>query len=153
MANTYHQIYLQLVFAVKYRNAMIDNEWKSKLCGVIGNLINESNCKTYIVNGVEDHIHCLIGLKPTIAVSDLMKNMKAKSSKFVNDNKLTKSRFEWQTGYGVFSYSQSQIDTLYKYIETQEDHHKKITFKDEYAKLLQEFNVQYEPEYLFEELI
>ena len=68
MANTYHQIYLQLVFAVKYRNAMIDNEWKSKLCGVIGNLINELNCETYIVNGVEDHIHCLIGLKPTIAV-------------------------------------------------------------------------------------
>ncbi len=79
--------------------------------------------------------------------------MKAKSSKFVNDNKFTKSRFEWQTGYGVFSYSQSQIDSLYKYIETQEDHHKKFTFKDEYAMLLQEFKVQYEPEYLFEELI
>ena len=110
MANTYHQIYLQIVFAVKYRNAVIDKTWGKKLHGVIGNLINEANCKTIIVNGVEDHIHCFVGLKPVVSVSELMKTVKAKSSKFINDHSLTKSRFEWQEGYGVFSYSQSQVD-------------------------------------------
>ena len=80
MANTYHQIYLQTVFAVKYRQAVIDKAWKSQLCGVIGNLINETNCKTIIVNGVEDHVHCFIGLKPVVSVSELMKTVKGKSS-------------------------------------------------------------------------
>ena len=82
MANTYHQIYLQIVFAVKYRNAVLEKEWRNKLFGVIGNLINEGNCKTIIVNGVEDHVHCLIGLKPVVSVSELMKAVKAKSSKY-----------------------------------------------------------------------
>ncbi len=125
MANTYHQIYLQTVFAVKYRNAVIANEWKSQLFGVIGNLINETTCKTIIVNGVEDHVHCFIGLKPAVSVSELMKTVKAKSSKFINDHKLTKERFEWQDGYGVFSYNQSSVDNVYKYIQNQEAHHKK----------------------------
>jgi putative transposase len=104
MANTYHQIYLQTVFAVKYRNSVIGKEWRGQLLGVIGNLINETNCKTLIVNGVEDHVHCFFGLKPVVPVSELVKTVKAKSSKYINDNKLTKSRFEWQEGYGVFSY-------------------------------------------------
>ena len=86
MANTYHQIYLQTVVAVKYRYAVINKEWNSKLFGVIGNLINESNCKTIIVNGVEDHVHCFFGLKPFVSVSELMKTVKAKSSKYFNDN-------------------------------------------------------------------
>lgn len=106
MANTYHQIYLQAVFAVKYRNAVISKEWKSKLLGVIGNLINETDCKTIIVNGVEDHVHCFFGLRPVVSVSELMKGIKAKSSKYVNENSLTPARFEWQEGYGVFSYNQ-----------------------------------------------
>ncbi|MEJ7625244.1 MAG: IS200/IS605 family transposase [Ferruginibacter sp.] len=95
MANTYHQIYLQTVFAVKYREAVINKTWSSKLYAVIGNLINEANCKTIIVNGVEDHVHCLIGLKPVVSVSELMKTVKAKSSKYINDHTLTTSRFEW----------------------------------------------------------
>ncbi len=94
MANTYHQIYLQTVFAVKYRNAVIDKSWRSQLCGVIGNLINETNCKTIIVNGVEDHIHCLVGLRPVVSVSELMKTVKAKSSKYINENSFTPNRFE-----------------------------------------------------------
>ncbi len=153
MANTYHQIYLQTVFAVKYRKAMIDNTWKSKLLGVIGNLINETNCKTIIVNGTEDHIHCFLGLKPVVSVSELMKTVKAKSSKYINDHKLTNERFEWQTGYGVFSYSQSQVDRVYKYIMNQEAHHRKIKFKDEYLDLLRKFRVEYDDQYVFEELI
>jgi len=153
MANTYYQIYLQTVFAVKYRKAMIDKAWKSKLFGVIGNLINETKCKTIIVNGVEDHVHCFVGLKPVVSVSELMKTVKAKSSKYINDHKLTNERFEWQKGYGVFSYSQSQVDRVYKYIMNQEEHHRKIIFKDEYQDLLKKFNVEYDEQYIFEELI
>ena len=132
MANTYHQIYLQTIFAVKYRNAVIDKAWKQTLFGVIGNLINETKCKTIIVNGVADHVHCFFGLKPVVSVSELMQTVKAKSSKYINDHHLTKERFEWQEGYGVFSYSQSAFDNAYKYIENQEAHHAKQTFKNEY---------------------
>lgn len=153
MANTYHQIYIQVVFAVKYREAVIDKEWKSKLLGAIGNLINESGCKTIIVNGVEDHIHCLIGLKPVISISELMKTVKAKSSKYINDHHLTNSRFEWQEGYGAFSYSQSQIDAVYKYIVNQEEHHKKQTFKEEYLQFLEKFKIPFDEKYIFDDLI
>ena len=153
MANTYHQIYIQTVFAVKYRNAVIHKEWRPKLLGVIGNLINEANCKTIIVNGIEDHLHCLIGLKPVISISELMKTVKAKSSKYINDNSLTSCRFEWQEGYGVFSYSQSQVEVVYKYIQNQEAHHSKQTFRDEYLELLKEFKVDYDEQYIFKELV
>lgn len=153
MANTYHQIYLQMVFAVKYRNAVIDKAWRSQLLGVIGNLINEANCKTIIVNGVEDHVHCFVGLRPVVSVSELMKTVKAKSSKYINDHSLTAGRFEWQEGYGVFSYHQSLVDTVYKYIQNQEAHHKVQTFSEEYLGLLKEFNVEYDEQYIFQELI
>lgn len=153
MANTYHQIYIQTVFAVKYRDAIIEKEWNAKLFGVIGNLINENNCKTIIVNGVEDHVHCFIGLKPVVSVSELMQSVKAKSSKYINDNSLTRKRFEWQEGYGVFSYSQSQVDKVYKYIQNQEAHHKKQTFRDEYLDFLNKFKVPYDDQYIFEDLI
>ncbi len=152
MANTYHQIYLQAVFAVKYRHAVIDKSWRNQLFGVIGNLINESNCKTIIVNGVEDHVHCFFGLKPVISVSELMKAVKAKSSKFINDNSLTKSRFEWQRGYGVFSYNQSQVSTVYNYIRNQEIHHLKKSFRDEYHDFLEEYKINYDEQYLFGDL-
>jgi putative transposase len=153
MANTYHQIYLQMIFAVKYRNAIINKSWKSQLLGVIGNLINETNCKTIIVNGVEDHVHCFVGLRPVVSVSDLMKTVKAKSSKYINDHSLTPARFEWQEGYGVFSYSQRVIDTVYKYIQHQEEHHKVQTFQEEYVALLKEFEVEYDEQYIFQGLI
>ena len=153
MANTYHQIYLQTVFTVKYRHAVINKEWNSQLFGVIGNLINESNCKTIIVNGLEDHVHCFFGLKPVVSVSELMKTVKAKSSKYINDHHLTQQRFEWQEGYGVFSYNQSSIDAVYKYIQNQEEHHKKHTFRDEYIALLNAFRVEYDEKYIFQELV
>ena len=153
MANTYHQIYLQFVFAVKYRNAVISKKWNHELFGVIGNLINEANCKTIIVNGVEDHVHCFVGLKPVVSASELMKTVKAKSSKYINDNRLTKERFEWQEGYGVFSYSQSHIDRVYHYIQNQEAHHKKQTFHDEYVTFLKKFKIEYDEQYIFKELV
>jgi REP element-mobilizing transposase RayT len=151
MANTYHQIYLQTVFAVKYRKAMINNLWKDQLFAVIGNLINKSNAKTIIVNGTEDHVHCFFGLKPAMSVAELMKTVKAKSSKYVNDNNLTPSRFEWQEGYGVFSYRQRDVDTIYNYIKNQEEHHKIKSFHEEYIEALTEFHIQYDSRYLFED--
>jgi len=153
MANSYHQIYLQAVFAVKYRAAVLDKAWRSKVQAVIGNLINETGCKTIIVNGVQDHMHCFLGLKPVVAVSELMKVVKAKSSKYINDHNLTKERFEWQPGYGVFSYRQRDIDQIYYYVKNQETHHQEQLFKDEYLELLKEFEVGYDEQCLFQELI
>lgn len=153
MANTYHQLYIQVVFAVKFRNAVIEEAWKSKFLGVIGNLINENDCKTIIVNGVEDHVHCLLAIKPTTSISDVIKNVKAKSSKYINDNRLTKSQFSWQVGYGAFSYSQSQIDAVYKYISNQEEHHERQSFNDEYLNFLNKFKINYDEKYIFENLI
>jgi putative transposase len=153
MANTYHQIYLQFIFAVKYREAVIHETCRPTIFGVIGNLINETGCKTIIVNGVEDHVHCLLGLKPVVSIAELMKKVKAKSSKYINGRKLTNVRFEWQEGYGVFSYSHSQIEDIYQYIAIQEEHHKKQTFREEYLRFLEEFKVSYDERYIFEDMI
>ena len=152
MTNTYHQIYIQSVFAVKHRGAVIDKSWKQELLGVIGNLINETCCKTIIVNGTEDHVHCLLGLKPVVSISELIKTVKAKSSKYINDHKLTKASFEWQEGYGAFSYSHSQIDDVYHYVANQEEHHRKQTFKEEYLEFLKRFEISFDERYVFEEL-
>lgn len=153
MANTYHQMYIQAVFAVKYRKAVLHKDWRKDVFAVIGNLINETGCKTIIVNGVEDHVHCFLGLKPTISISELMKTVKAKSSKYINDNNFLLDRFEWQVGYGVFSYSQSHINRVYKYIENQEAHHNKESFKKEYLKYLEEYEIPFDERYIFEDLI
>jgi putative transposase len=143
MANTYHQIYLQMVFAVKYRRAVLDKVWRSKVQGVIGNLINETGCKTIIVNG----------LRPAVSVSDLMKTVKAKSSLYINNHSLTSERFEWQEGYAVFSYRQRDLDQIYKYIQNQEAHHQKQTFRNGYLELLKEFEIGYDEPYILQELI
>jgi putative transposase len=131
--------------------ATLDKAWRSTVWGVIGNLVNETGCKTLIINGVEDHVHCLIGLKPVVSVSDLLKVIKAKSSKYINEHNLTPHRFEWQDGYGVFSYSQAQIDNVYQYIKNQETHHQKLTFREEYISLLEEFKITYDDQYIFKE--
>ena len=102
---------------------------------------------------MEDHVHCFVGLKPVVSISELMKTVKAKSSKYINDRALTSKRFEWQEGYGVFSYSQSQVDKVYKYIQNQEEHHKKQTFRDEYLDFLKKFNVEYDEQYIFQDMI
>lgn len=153
MSNTYSQIYIQAVFAVKYRNAVIEKEWKSQLMAVIGSLINEMGCKTIIVNGIEDHVHCFFILKPSISISDVMQSVKAKSSKWVNESKLILNRFEWQRGFGAFSYSKSHVKNVFKYIENQEEHHKKQSFRDEYIDFLNKFEVDYEERFIFEDLI
>lgn len=153
MANSYSQIYIQAVFAVRYRNALIAEAWQHELFAVIGNLINETGCQTIIVNGVADHVHCLFGLKPTVALSDVMKAAKAKSSKWTNESGLVEGRFEWQEGYGAFSYSQSHRDKVRRYIQNQAEHHREETFADEYRKLLNRFEVPYDERYVFVEPI
>lgn len=153
MANTYHKIYLQAIFAVKYRAAVLKNEIRSEVQGVIGNLINENGGKTLIVNGVEDHMHCFIGMKPAVSVSEMMKSVKAKSSKYINDNNLTPAHFEWQKGYGIFSYHRRDFDLIFNYIRNQEEHHKKESFRDEYIRLLHEFEIDYDERFLFYDLM
>lgn len=145
-------MYVHTVFPVKYRKACIHPRWKPDLQAVIGNLINEAGCKTLIVNGVEDHIHCFFSIKPALSVAEVMKTAKAKSSKWINDQGLLQQRFEWQTGYGCFSYSHSQIRPVSRYINNQEIHHRKMTFKEEYLKLLKNFGVDYDERYIFHEL-
>jgi len=152
MPNTYHQLYIQTVFPVKYRREQIHQDWKSDLQAVIGNLINDTGCKTLIVNGMKDHIHCFFGLKPSISISDVMKIAKAKSSKWIIDNGNTSTRFEWQKGYGCFSYSRSQVNGVYKYIKNQEKHHQKRSFMEEYIIMLEKFGVKYDRRYIFKEL-
>ena len=153
MGNTYHQMYVQTVFAVKYREAVIGKSWKPDLLAVMGNLINETGCKNIIVNGVEDHVHCFFGLLPSVSVSDVMQSVKAKSSKWVNESGLLPHRFEWQKGFGAFTYSRSHIDRVFKYIQNQEAHHQKQTFRQEYVDMLEKYGVEFDVRYLFEDLV
>lgn len=151
MANTYSSLIAQTVFAVKYRNALIQKGWKEELFSVIGNLINETDCKTFLVNGVADHVHCLFGFKAKHSISDVMKSVKSKSSKWLNESNYLKSRFEWQDGFGAFTYSRGQKDQVYQYIMKQEAHHKKVTFLEEYTLMLNKYMVDFEDRYIFKD--
>jgi REP element-mobilizing transposase RayT len=150
MAGTFSQVYIQVVFAVKGRENLISNEWREELHKYISGIITAKGQKAIIVNGVSDHIHCFIGLKPSIAISDLVRDIKNNSTNFINDRKFIKGKFRWQEGFGSFSYSQSQIKDVYNYILNQEEHHRKKTFKDEYIEFLNDYEIDYKPEYLFD---
>lgn len=152
MATTYHQLYIQTVFPVKYRRARIHLNWKPELQAVIGQLINETGCKTLIVNGMDDHMHCFFGLKPSVSISQVMKSVKAKSSKWINESGYLQSRFEWQAGFGCFSYGRSNMDAVYQYIKNQEKHHQRMTFREEYIAMLIKFGISYDKRYIFEQL-
>ncbi len=150
MAGTYSQIYIQVVFTVKGRENLISTQWKDELHKYISGIIKAKDQKSIIVNGVADHIHCFIGLKPTISISDLVRDIKNNSSKFVNEKGFVKGKFQWQEGYGAFSYSHSQIEDVYNYILNQEEHHKKKTFREEYIEFLNKFEIEHKSAYLFE---
>lgn len=150
MAGTFSQIYLQVVFAVKGRENLIAKPWRSELHKYISGIITGKGQKSIIVNGVADHIHCFVGLKPSMTISDLVRDIKNNSTNFINKNKFVKGKFSWQEGYGVFSYSHSHISDVYNYILNQEEHHKKKTFKEEYLEFLNKFEIPYEERYLFE---
>ncbi len=150
MAGTYSQIYIQIVFAVQCRQNLIQNQHKLELNKYISGIITKKTCKSIIVNGMPDHIHAFVGLKPSIAISDLVRDIKNNSSNFINEKKWIKGKFSWQSGYGAFSYSRSQIDKVYNYILNQEKHHKKRTFREEYIELLKKFEIEFNEKYLFE---
>jgi putative transposase len=150
MANTYSQIYLHVVFSVKGRQNLIHKDWKDELYKYICGITNGKEQKVYAIGGVADHIHILVSIKPNIALSDLVRDIKANSSKWINEREFIKGKFKWQEGFGAFSYAQSQLDNVIAYINNQEQHHRKKLFKDEYIELLQKYNVNYDDRYLFE---
>ncbi|TDG35670.1 IS200/IS605 family transposase [Pedobacter changchengzhani] len=150
MPGTFSQIYIQVVFAVKGRENLIDRRWKDELHKYISGIITNKGQKSIIVNGVSDHIHVFVGLKPSMAISDLVRDIKNNSTNFINDKKLIKGKFSWQEGYGAFSYAHSQIDQVYNYILNQEQHHRGKTFKEEYLEFLTKFDIEFNEEYLFD---
>lgn len=153
MPNTYTQVHIQFVFAVKYRERSIHSSWKSELYKYITGIVQGNKHKLISINGMSDHIHILIGLRPTQSMSDLMQDIKGNSSKWINENKLIREKFEWQEGYGAFSYSKSQLKNVIEYIENQELHHQKKTFLEEYVNFLEKFEVDYDEKYIFKELV
>ncbi len=152
MPNTYTQIYLHFIFAVESKQNIISKTWKDELYKYITGTIQHYNHKLIAINGVSDHIHILIGYNQNQLIPDLLQDIKGSSSKWINEKKLVKGKFNWQTGYGTFSYSRSQIDKLIKYINNQEKHHEKITFRQEYIDFLEKFNVDYDERYIFKDI-
>ncbi|HXD30284.1 MAG TPA: IS200/IS605 family transposase [Pyrinomonadaceae bacterium] len=136
MANTYSQIYIQTVFAVSNRQSLITADFKEDLYKYITGIVRNQGQKLIAINGVEDHLHMLIGLRPAMALADLIQEVKADSSNFINKKKLVPGRFNWQEGYGAFSYGHSQLDTIIRYIQNQERHHQTSSFRREYLTLL-----------------
>lgn len=150
MANTYTQIYIQIVFAVKGRQNLISKENREELHKFITGIVSNRNQKLFAVFAMPDHVHILMSMSPTISISDLVRDIKAGSSKFINEKGWTNGKFNWQEGYGAFSYSKSSVDSVVKYILNQEEHHKKKTFKDEYLDFMKKFEIEYDPKYVFE---
>jgi putative transposase len=149
MANTFSQIYLQFVFAVKQRESLIAKENKEELHKYITGLVQNRNAKMLAVHCMPDHIHLFVGFKPVMSISDFVKEIKVESNEFINEKKWVKGKFSWQEGYGVFSYSHSHIGAVINYIKNQEAHHQKSTFKQEYHGLLEKFEIPFEEKYLF----
>jgi REP element-mobilizing transposase RayT len=150
MANTFSQIYLQFVFAVKGRQSLIPKENKEELHKYITGLVQNRKAKMLAIHCLPDHTHLFVGFKPTILITDFIKEIKVESNEFINNKKWIRGRFSWQEGYGVFSYSQSHIDRVIKYIRNQELHHRKKTFRDEYHDLLNKFQIAFDEKYLFD---
>ena len=150
MANTYSQLLVQIIFAVRGRQNLISNRWKDELFRYITGIVTKKGQKLLCINGVKDHVHILIGLKPDISISDLVRDIKNNSTNFINRNEFVAGKFSWQTGFAAFSYSNSQMDKVVQYITNQEKHHHKKTFKEEYIEFLQKFSVKYNQKYLFE---
>ena len=149
MADSFTQIHIQLVFAVKYREAQIASDWEDELYKYITAIVQKNNHKLLQINGTADHIHICLGMRPTQALSDLVKEIKEDSSGWINRKRFTASPFKWQAGYGAFSYSRSQVSRVCEYISNQKEHHKKTQFLDEYRELLQGFGIEFDERNIF----
>lgn len=151
MANSYTQIHIQFVFAVKYRNALIGSKWKERLHQYITGIFQANKHKMLQINSMPDHIHIFIGMRPHQSISSLIQNVKAESSKWIKEENLC-THFAWQEGYGAFSYSKSQVNDVIRYIQNQKIHHRKETFLEEYKKFLIAFEIEWDEKYIFKEL-
>jgi REP element-mobilizing transposase RayT len=150
MANTYSQIYIQLVFAVQERANLINPKYREELHKYITGIVINHGQKLLSIFCMPDHAHLLVGLRPAIAISDLVRDIKAGSSNFINENRWVRGHFSWQEGFGAFSYSHSHVDRVCKYILNQEQHHGKTSFRSEYTSLLRKFEVEHDEQYLFD---
>ena len=153
MANTYTQIHIQFVFAVKHRQSVISSKWENDLYKYITGIVKNNNHKMLCINGMPDHVHILVGFHTTQSISDFMREVKANSSKWINEQKLVSGKFEWQEGYGAFSYSKSQMPQVINYINNQKEHHQKQSFLEEYKSFLEKFEIEHNLEFSFKELI
>ncbi len=151
MPNTYTQIHIHLIFAVKNRKALIHPDWKERLHQYMTGIIQKNNHKVLQINSMPDHIHILIGLRPDQSLSSLVQNVKSETTKFINNEKLSLLKFEWQEGFGAFSYSKSQLDNVINYIQNQEIHHAKKSFTEEYRQILNKFELDWNENYIFKE--
>jgi REP element-mobilizing transposase RayT len=152
MPNTYTQIHIQFVFAVKYRQALIQKDWKDSLHKYITGIFQKNGHKMICINSMPDHIHILAGMRTHQSFSSIIQNVKTESSKWIREQHLVKSPFAWQSGFGAFSYSRSQLPNIIAYIENQEEHHRAKSFRKEYIDLLDEFKMEYDEQYLFTDL-
>ena len=150
MAGTFSQIYIHVVFAVKGRENLIGRAWEEELYKYITGIVQNKDQKMLAINGMPDHVHFLIGMKPSCCLSDLVREVKKASNDFINERRFSKYRFQWQEGYGAFSYSHSSLDSVIRYINNQKEHHRKQSFREEYMAFLKRFQVEYKDEYLFE---
>ena len=150
MANKFTQLYVHIVFSVKGRKNTLLPESKESLHKYITAIVQKRNVKMMAINSTSDHIHIFLSIRPDTAISEIVRDIKHSSSNFINEKKWTIERFQWQDGYGAFSYSHSQISSVVKYILNQEEHHRKKTFKEEYIELLKLFNINYDEKYLFD---
>ena len=150
MANTYSQIYIQTVFAVSGRLSLITEDFREELHKYITGIVRNKGQKLISINGTSDHLHVLVGLKPAMALADLVRDIKSDSSDWVNRRKLARGKFGWQEGYGAFSYGHSQLDMIIRYIQNQQAHHQKRSFKEEYLSFLRKFEIEFKDEYVFE---
>lgn len=148
--STYSQIYIQIVFAVKNRDALIHSSWETELYKYISGIVQNKGQKMLAINGMPDHLHLFIGLKPSCCISDLVREIKKSSNTFIKEKRFTRFNFNWQEGFGCFSYSHSQIDAVCQYVLNQKEHHRKKTFREEYLEFLRKFAVEYDEKYLFE---
>lgn len=153
MPNTYTQIHIQTVFAVKYREAIIAPDWKEELYKYITGIIQNYDHKLLEINGMPDHVHIFFGMRPTQGLSKLMQQVKEDSTKWINSRGFVRHKFNWQEGFGAFSYSRSHVPAVCNYIEKQEEHHRKKTFLTEYKELLTAFEIEFDDAYLFKPLI
>lgn len=149
MAGTFSQIYIQVIFAVQNRESLIQSSWEEELYKYISGIIRNKEQKMLAINGIQNHIHFFIGMKPSCCLSDLVREVKKSSNEFINEKRFSRFKFKWQEGFGAFSYSCSQIDSVVKYIMNQKEHHRKKTFREEYVDLLRKFEIEFKDEYLF----